>query len=206
MSARDKADRVVDESPAIRLKRVYLALCRDDEPPSDADRAFLLDLGKRALPDDLAEMLLRTFKVIGDPSAEPLVEPFLHRTDAPILVDVALQALWWMGLTAKYKPFILQAVEPGFAWDAPSADIHVTALYAAGSYLREHHDKEFARMIAEFAGRDYHAADTEEESSRIGAAQTAAGLAMGADPEALAYDDELEEKCCARFLAERKDG
>jgi hypothetical protein len=205
MSAGDKTDRATDESPAVCLKRIYVALCRH-EPPSDADRAFLFALGKQSLPDNQTKLLLETFGVLGDPSAEPLVERFLRRTDAPALVREALGALWWMGLTGKYKPFILQAVDPGFAWDGEWPGVYVTALFAAGCYLRDHRDKDFATMIANLAARDYHAADTEVEREKISSAQFAAGLAMGADPKALAYDDELEEKSCARFLAERKDG
>jgi hypothetical protein len=48
MSAGNRTGPVTDEIPVIRLKRIYLGLCRH-EPPSDANRAFLFALGKRSL-------------------------------------------------------------------------------------------------------------------------------------------------------------
>jgi hypothetical protein len=205
VSVGDETDRETDETPATRLKRVYLALCRH-EPPSDADRGFLFALGKQSLPDNQTKLLLETFGVLGDPSAGPLVEPFLRRTDAPAFVREALGALWWMGLTGKHKSFILQAVDPGFAWDGQQTAIFSSALFVAGTHLSEHHDRDLARIIAALAARNRDDADAGEESSKIFAAHIAAGIAVGADPTALMEDDGLLDASCARFLAERRDG
>jgi hypothetical protein len=190
-----------------RLRRIYEKLC-EGILPNAADRAYLKDQAERGLADDQARLLLQAFGLLRDPAMAPLVEPYLRRHDAPALAHEALWALCRIGLQAKYRDYIMPAVNPGFDWDRDH-DVLVSALYGVGEYLRDHRDPEFARMIAELVDRD----DDPflrplEENQKIDAARVAAGLAMGGDSATLAYDDDqvLTNALVARFLAERRDG
>lgn len=191
-----------------RLWRIYEDLCRR-KLPSEADRAFLTAQAKRSLSDDEAIWLLRALGELRDPVAAPLIEPYLQRSDAPPLVHDALWALWRSGLQARYKDYILRAVNPGFDWDT-GREVRTTALYGAGEYLRDHKDLDFARMIAELVDRnDDPLLRTGDEDEKVSTARTAAGLAMGGEAATLALhdnDDVLTSALVARFLAERRDG
>src|SRR5260370_5921913 len=135
-----------------RLQRIYDELCRGPLS-SEADRAFLREQAGRNLRDDEARWMLRAFGELRDSANAPFIEPYLDRCDAPALAHDALWALWRCGLQAKYKDYILRAVNPGFDWDK-DREVRTSALYGVGEYLRDHRDPQFARVIAELVDQN----------------------------------------------------
>ncbi len=178
------------------------------------DWAFLEgQLKSSADPDELGS-LLYLCRALGDPSRVPLVEPHLQSKDPGIASD-ALWALCWLGEAARFKPYMREAVDPGFAWD-PTRKVGRRALAGAGLHLRTHRDREFAQLLIRWTPPE----DQDELLDRTPPpgmskydlrwlffeAGKAMGVAVGADPGVLIEDDELSAACVKRFLAERQDG
>jgi hypothetical protein len=195
----------IDTDANRALQLIYEQLCRH-APISPNAREFLVRLADANLPVDKGEMLLTCLGLLGDPGLAPLIERYLTRSDAPRLVHEALRALSRLGLVGKYKDFILRAVSPGFDWDVDDR-VRTMAIYAAGSYLKNHRDHDFARMIAKLAGRtDDALSRTHSENHAVTSAEVAAGIAVGVDPLELTDDDDLRTAAVQRFLNERSDG
>lgn len=157
--------------------------------------------------------LLTCFRQIGDPANVLLIEHYLGRKD-PSVAGEALWVLCWLGQAERLKPYILEAVEPGFSWDG-KRDVASDALMSAGHHLRTHRDRDLAQLILRWATReedDMFYLSPPAGQHRVylefngDAAQTAAGIAVGADPAALVDDHALREASLKRFIAERQDG
>lgn len=147
--------------------------------------------------------MLRAFGELRDPVAAPLIEPYLLHADAPAFAHEALWTLCPSGLQARYKDWILRAVNPDFEWDK-RLDVRVSALFGARECLRgDHKDPELARRIAEIVDRnDDPLLRTLDEHDKVSAARIAAGLAMGGDPADLALhddDDALKNALVSQF-------
>jgi hypothetical protein len=163
------------------------------------------------LPPRTISTLLSCFKLIGDQANAPLIEPYLHQQQT-FLASGALWTLCWLGLAERYKSYIIEAVEPGFAWDE-QREVSASAVGGAGLHLKTHRDRDFAQLILRWAPRDDDSFRNPPPGvsryalqSTRNAAQIATGYAMGADPYQLTEDDDLVADCIIRFAAERQDG
>jgi hypothetical protein len=171
--------------------------------------AFLRKHINTDLPPSTITELHNCFQLIGDPANATLIELYLHQ-QSPRLASSTLWTLCWLGLAERYKPYIIEAVEPGFAWDE-EREVSGTAVSGAGLHLKTHRDRDFARLILRWALLDEYddlfMGDSEMAlRSTKNEAEIAAGYAMGADPFQLTEDDALVADCVRRFAAERQDG
>ena len=110
---------------------------------------FLKAQAKADIPSPAFDHLMACFKQLNDPLNVPLIEPYFYRED-PAKAGPALSALCWLGQASRLKSYILQAVEPGFAWD-PESEVSVSAFYGLGRHLITHRDRDFAQVVMRWA-------------------------------------------------------
>ena len=157
--------------------------------------------------------LLNCIQQIGDASNAFLVEPYLYKQK----LDLASSAIWtlcWLGQAERHKSFIMEAVDPGFAWDQRRA-LAAHALAGAGWHLKTHRDRDFAQLILRWSTLEYNSPVYvfpppglyPHDMRDIGdSARIAAGYAVGADPYELTESEDLIDASVKRFIAERQDG
>lgn len=163
--------------------------------------------------EETISQVLSCFQFNGNPSHKDVIKPFLYKNNST-LAGYALWTLCWLGYANHYKTYILEAVEPGFAWD-PKRDVAADALSGAGLHLKTNRDRDFAQLIMRWVTCDEDddfyqfpppgVSQAHWEGSAQ-TARTAAGTAMGAESIAMIEDDALVDSCVARFIAERQDG
>ena len=201
-----------EQAVNIELRRICAQLAQA-VPVTPEQLDFLRAQTKADLAENTISNLLRCFQDIGNPVHAALIEPYLSRRE-PRVAGMALRTLCCLGQAERLKPYILEAVEPGFAWDEKRI-VAKDALMGAGEHLRTHRDRDLAQLIMRWVIRD------EEDDfylfpppgqhrvyleSSANMAEMAAGIAVGADSAALVDDQAVIEESIKRFIAERQDG
>ena len=213
--SRQDLDKLTDDSLYNQIREIHIQLSNDQDshrPITKQQLDFLRAKTQEDVSSPAFDNLIACFKQLNDPLNAPLIEPYLYRED-PAKAGPALSALCWLGQAPRLKPYLLQAVEPGFAWD-PERKVSVDAFYGMGRYLSIHRDRDFAQMVLRWTtlNDDDLYRSLQQGASRgplnhcRSAAEVSAGIAVGVDPADLVYDVDLIKRSVERFVPERQDG
>lgn len=183
------------------------------EPIDDAEINFLIRETESKGYPNIARVVVMCLRELGNPLYAQHITPLLYEGNIE-LASVSIKALCKLGQGENNKAYMFRAVDVGLDWD-PEREVGHGALWAAGMHLKNHRDRDLAQLLIRWAPRDYNdpfyrnpppGLPDWRVRSLSNAAGYGMGLALGADPEDLVYDDDLIIDCSKRFIAERQDG